>query len=314
MPDPQTIDAVPPLPSRPVEGHKGLFGRLLVVGGNKQMLGAPVLAGTAALRMGSGLVQIAVPRSILPAALSITPELIGLGLGKGTGARVLAESAEQADALVLGPGLGSSPVAAGRVGRLVRMDKPMVLDADALNILSVGKRWPTGLKAHAVLTPHPGEMARLGKLFGRDRVPADDAGRIEYAVAAAEAFEQVIVLKGSRTIVTDAARVYVNHTGDSSLSKAGSGDVLSGILGCLLAQHLDRFEAACLAVHIHGRAGELAGEKLGMRSVLARDVIDALPAAIAELESQGSPRRSRNAGPSSKRPLPEGEGARSISG
>jgi ADP-dependent NAD(P)H-hydrate dehydratase len=274
------VETVPPLPPRPADGHKGMFGRVLVVGGNKQMLGAPVLAGTAALRMGSGLVQIAVPRSILAAALSVTPELIGLALGKGTGARVLDDAAQKADAIVLGPGLGSSPVAAGRVGRLVRLEKPMVLDADALNVLSAGKRWPAGVKAHAVLTPHPGEMARLGKLIGRDKVPEDDEGRIDYAVAAATAFGQVIVLKGSRTVVTDAARVYVNHSGDSSLSKAGSGDVLSGILGCLLGQKLDRFEAACLAVHLHGRAGELAGRKLGMRCVLARDVIEAIPAAL----------------------------------
>ncbi len=242
-----------------------------------------MLAGTAALRMGSGLVQIAVPRSILAAALSVTPELIGLSLGKGSGTRVLADAAEKADVIVLGPGLGSSPVAAGRVGRLVRLDKLMVLDADALNILSTGKRWPAIVKAQAVLTPHPGEMARLGRLIGREKVPDDDEGRIDYAVAAAAAFGQVIVLKGSRTVVTDAARVYVNHTGDSSLSKAGSGDVLSGILGCLLGQKIDRFDAACLAVHLHGRAGELAGKKLGMRCVLARDVIDALPAALNEV-------------------------------
>jgi NAD(P)H-hydrate epimerase len=279
-----TVATVPPLPPRPVDGHKGLFGRVLVVGGNKQMLGAPVLAGTAALRMGSGLVQIAVPRAILAAALSVTPELIGLALGKGSGTRLLSEAAEKADAIVLGPGLGSSPVAAGRVGRLVRLDKAMVLDADALNILSVGKRWPLTVKAQAVLTPHPGEMARLGKLIGRDKVPTDDEGRIDYAVAAAAAFGQVIVLKGSKTIVTDAARVYINHSGDSSLSKAGSGDVLSGVLGCLLGQKLDRFDAACLAVHLHGRAGEIAGRKLGMRCVLARDVIEALPAALAEAQ------------------------------
>jgi NAD(P)H-hydrate epimerase len=282
------ITTVPLLPPRPADGHKGMFGRVLVVGGNKQMLGAPVLAGTAALRMGSGLVQIAVPRSILAAALSVTPELIGLSLGKGSGTRVLSDAAEKADAIVLGPGLGSSPVAAGRVGRLVRLDKPMVLDADALNILSAGKRWPTTVKAQAVLTPHPGEMARLGKLIGRDKVPADDEGRIDDAVAAAAAFGQVIVLKGTRTVVTDAARVYINHTGDSSLSKAGSGDVLSGILGCLLGQKLDRFDAACLAVYLHGRAGELAGKKLGMRCVLARDVIDAIPACLFEMKgSQG---------------------------
>ena len=274
------IDQPPPLPDRPREGHKGLFGRVLVVGGNDGMIGAPVLAGTAALRMGSGLVQIAVPRSILPYALAITPELIGLGLGKAAGKDQLLEAAEAADAVVIGPGLGKTPEAMGRLTRLVRLEKPMVIDADGLNLLSQQKRWPTFFKAHAVLTPHPGEMNRLNKLLRRDKTPSDDEGRIDNAVAAARAFGQVVVLKGDRTVVTDGARVYVNTTGNSALSKAGSGDVLSGILGCLLGQKVDRFDAACMAVRLHGLAGEVAGERVGLRSVLARDVIDAIPVAI----------------------------------
>ena len=159
-----------------------------------------------------------------------------------------------------------------------------MLDADALNILAAGKRWHSGFKALAVLTPHPGEMARLGKLFGRTEVPADEEGRIGIAALAAKAFGQTIVLKGKGTIVTDGTRVYVNPTGDSSLSKAGTGDVLSGITGTLLAQKMGGFEAACAATWLHGRAGEIAGQRLGMRCVLAREVIDALPLAISEYE------------------------------
>src|SRR4051795_13420188 len=102
----EMIDSVPPLPPRPSEGHKGLFGRVLVVGGNDGMIGAPVMAGTAALKLGAGLVQIAVPRSILPYALSITPELIGLGLGKAAAKDQLLDAGEKADAIVIGPGLG----------------------------------------------------------------------------------------------------------------------------------------------------------------------------------------------------------------
>src|SRR3954462_2311658 len=120
------IHTLPPLPPRPLEGHKGLFGRVLIVGGNDGMIGAPVLAGTSALRSGAGLVQIAVPRAILHAALSITPELIGLGLGKAAGKGQLLAAAEQADAVVIGPGLGQTPEAAGRLTRLIRLDgKPM---------------------------------------------------------------------------------------------------------------------------------------------------------------------------------------------
>src|SRR5437870_6144692 len=129
-----TVAALPP---RPPEGHKGLFGRVLVVGGNDGMIGAPVLTGTAAMRSGAGLVQIAVPRAILHAALSITPELIGLGLGKAAGKDELLDAAEKADAVVIGPGLGQSPEAATRLTRLVRLtDKPMVIDADGLNLLA----------------------------------------------------------------------------------------------------------------------------------------------------------------------------------
>src|SRR5512142_2026487 len=121
----EQVTKLPPLPARPAEGHKGLFGRVLVVGGNDGMIGAPVMAGTSALRCGAGLVQLAVPRSILSAALSITPELIGLGLGKASGKDQLLEAAEKADAVVIGPGLGRTPEAEARVTRLVRLEKSM---------------------------------------------------------------------------------------------------------------------------------------------------------------------------------------------
>ena len=280
----QLITALPKLPPRPANGHKGMFGRVLIVGGHDDMIGAPAMAGTSALRMGAGLVQVAVPRGILLPILTTTLELIGLGLGKGVG-RVLIEAAEKANAIVLGPGLGQTADAKARVARLTRMDKPMVIDADGLNILAAGKKWPANFKAQAVLTPHPGEMARLGKLFGQTKVPSDDEGRMKIALKAAETFGQVIVLKGQHTVVTDGQRAYVNQTGDSSLSKAGTGDVLSGIIGALLGQKMERFEAACLGVHLHGRAGEIAGKRLGQRCVLAREVIDALPQAVKEHES-----------------------------
>src|SRR5688500_8676091 len=249
----ERIHEVPKIAARPADGHKGMFGRVLVVGGNDGMIGAPAFAGAAALRMGAGLVQIAVPRSILAATLSITPECIGIGLGKASAKDDLLKAAEVADAVVIGPGLGRTPEAEARLTRLVRLDKPMVIDADGLNLLADQKRWPTYFKARAVLTPHPGEMARLGKLLNVRDVPADEAGRIEIAARAAEAFGQVVVLKGHGTVVTDGDRVYVNRTGNSSLSKAGTGDVLSGIIGALLAQGLDRFDAAAAAVHLHGR-------------------------------------------------------------
>jgi NAD(P)H-hydrate epimerase len=271
------IVTLPKLPERPIEGHKGLFGRVLVIGGSDAMLGAPVLAGTAALRMGSGLVQIAVPRAILASALSITPELIGLPLGAGN-LRELVAAAEIADALVIGPGMGTKREAKSRLLKLLSIERPAVIDADALNLLAVEKRWPK-MDLRAVLTPHPGEMKRLARHLRRKEVPTDGGGRIEIAIEAAKTFKQVVVLKGHRTVVTDGDRVYVNRTGDSSLSKAGAGDVLSGIIAALLGQKMDRFDAACAGAWLHGKAGELAGKQLGLRSVLARDVIDSLPRA-----------------------------------
>jgi ADP-dependent NAD(P)H-hydrate dehydratase len=280
----EMITELPDLPPRPVEGHKGMFGRLLIVGGNEEMIGAPVLAGTAALRTGAGLVQIALPKSVLPTALSITPELIGLGLTRG-GTSKLIDAAEKADVLVIGPGLGQSADAEERLRQLMRLEKPAVVDADALNFLAKKKKWPQWFKLRAVLTPHPGEMARLAKLIGRSTVPTDEPGRIDIAIAAAKAFGQIVLLKGFRTVITDGKRVYINHTGNSSLSKAGAGDVLSGVIGTLLAQEMDPFDAARLGAHLHGRAGEIAGERLGMRSVLAIEVVEEISEALRELSA-----------------------------
>ncbi|MFT3785457.1 MAG: NAD(P)H-hydrate dehydratase [Tepidisphaeraceae bacterium] len=277
----------PSLPPRPREGHKGLFGRVLVVGGNVDMIGAPALSGRAALRTGSGLVQIAMPRAVLATALTICPELIGLGLAAGANAKTLGDAIAKADVGVVGPGMGQSREANERLKLLIQAGKPLVIDADALNLLSLGKRWPTKFVSPAVLTPHPGEMKRLGALIGIERVPSDDAGRLDVARRAAKAFGQVLVLKGANTVVAAPdGRAFVNATGDSSLSKAGTGDVLAGMIASFIGQKLERFEAACLGVHLHGRAGELAGERSNSRSVLASDVIETIPAALSEYEAK----------------------------
>src|SRR5690606_13220240 len=129
---PTRITDLPALPDRPREGHKGLFGRVLIVGGNDAMIGAPVLAGAAALRMGSGLVQVAMPRSVLAAGLSVVPELIGLALGKNA-QRPLRAAAEASDVIAIGPGMGTGAQAAAWLKDLIRLDKPLVIDADGLN-------------------------------------------------------------------------------------------------------------------------------------------------------------------------------------
>lgn len=284
----EIVAAVPPLPPRAADGHKGTFGRVLIVAGSSGMIGAAALSGMAALRMGAGLVQVASPASIVPAILTITPELIALPLGASSG-RELSEAMAKSQSIMVGPGLGQSPAARQRVMKVIAMDKPMVVDADALNILAAGRAWPASFNGRAVLTPHPGEMGRLAKFLGGGRVPDDETGRIEIAIAAAKKFAQVVVLKGHRTVVTDGRRVFVNQTGDSTLAKAGSGDILSGILATLLAQAMERFDAACAAVHLHGRCGEQAGRARGRRCGLARDVIDAMSGAVAEAEDRPRP-------------------------
>jgi NAD(P)H-hydrate epimerase len=293
--DNERIEQPAALPQRPADGNKGTFGRVLIVGGNDEMIGAPVLAGMAALRTGAGLVQIALPKSVLAAALSICPELIGMGLGGAGDTARLVEAAEKADAVVVGPGLGASAEAKERLRALVGIEgKAMVVDADGLNILAKLHRWPAAtFQARAVLTPHPGEMRRLASLLppseagdwtGRGPIPSDESSRVNVATAAARTFAQVVVLKGHRTVVTDGRRLYVNTTGDSTLAKAGTGDILSGVLGALLGQKVEPFEAATLAVWLHGRAGELAGQAHGGRSALGREVIECLARAIGERE------------------------------
>ena len=294
----QRMYVLPRLPERDERGHKGTFGRVLVVGGSGEMLGAGVLAGTAALRSGAGWVQLAMHRTLLGSALSVTPELVGLALGETAkeDSRLLA-AAERATAIVVGPGMGVSPLARKRLVSLLKLGKPTVVDADAITMLGAMKKWPA-MPSRCVITPHPVELARLTGHFGGGGgglgiakgppvvFPASERGRIDWAGLAATKLGVVVVLKGAGTVVaengTAAGRLYVEPTITSALAKAGTGDVLAGILGTLMAQMDDTFSAAVLAVHLHARAGVLAGERLGVRSVLARDVITELGHAIRE--------------------------------
>ncbi|MCC6240305.1 MAG: NAD(P)H-hydrate dehydratase [Phycisphaerales bacterium] len=279
----EPVITLPKLPPRPADSHKGTFGRVLIVGGQEQMIGAPVLAGAAALRMGSGLVQIAMPHQVLAAGLSVVPELIGLALDEDS-VDALQHAAGQADVIAIGPGMGTGPGAQRWLDALIGLDKPMVIDADGLNLLAQKKHWPGSFKARAVLTPHPGEMKRLAHLFDCDCIPSDDTGRIAVASQAATALRQVIVLKGARTVISNGTHYRLNTSGDNSLSKAGSGDVLTGIIASLIGQGMDNFQAAMLGAYLHGLAGQAAGRRIGPRSVLARDVIDGIAAALAEYQ------------------------------
>ncbi len=276
---------LPALPDRPEDGHKGTFGRVLVIGGSRAMAGAPILSGRAALRTGSGLVQLAFDDLMHTASIAACPELIGLP-GANKPATVLG-AAKLSDAIVVGPGWGQSPANKKTLLSLLKLDAKLVVDADALNLLATQKAWPA-TKAKCVLTPHPGEMARLAKAYRLGTFEDDDESRVKVATALAKKTKCVVVLKGFRTVVIDpdkANDVYLNVTGDSSLSKAGTGDVLAGMIASLIGQGMSPYNAACLGVYLHGRAGEIAGQSLGPRSVLASDVIDAIFAAIRAYES-----------------------------
>jgi NAD(P)H-hydrate epimerase len=279
------VRQVPRLPPRPADAHKGTFGKVLVVAGSTGMSGAAVLAGTAALRGGAGLVQVAVPEPVaavvaasqpcyltapLPADIEGRLALPGLG--------VLTQLTLSASAVVAGPGLGRSDDITTLVGDLVAAtEAPLVLDADALNSLAGRLDGLSRRTAPAVLTPHPGEFARL---VGGDTA-AVQADRQERAVAFARAHGVIVVLKGAGTVVTDGRRVYINTTGNPGMATGGTGDVLSGLLGALLAgRALEPFDAAVLAVYLHGLAGDLARDDLGETSLIATDLLDYLPRAF----------------------------------
>ncbi|MEM6561731.1 MAG: NAD(P)H-hydrate dehydratase [Planctomycetota bacterium] len=255
-------------------GHKGTFGKLLVVGGSDTMIGAPMLAALAAYRSGCGYVIAALPKSVLASALTVVPEVVGVVQEDAV------DAAGSADALVLGPGLGQR----FDVGELLGLGKPTVLDADGLTSWSTRGEWWKRLPGNCVLTPHPGEA----RTISGGPVPTDDAGRRQWTLAHAFTWNTTVLLKGERTVIANAdGRVAVNDTGDSTLAKAGSGDVLSGVIGTLLAQGLEPFDAAVLGAKAHGHAGELAGAKWTTRGALARDVCDQLPFALRALEAQG---------------------------
>jgi len=274
------------LPSRPLGGHKGTFGHALVVGGALGKTGAALLAAHGALRAGIGLVTLAAPRSLVPIFASQLAEAMCLVLeDSGSGELAAAHApeirreAEARDALVLGPGLGQSEGAAVLARELVtKVGVAAVVDADALNAFA-GALDSLRASAPRILTPHPGEAARL---LGSDTaaVQADRAGA---ARALASRSNAVVVLKGARTVVANpAGELSINLTGGPGLAAGGSGDVLAGVLGALLARGLTAWDAARLGVHLHGLAGDLGPAQGGLASELAAR----LPSAWQSLASE----------------------------
>jgi NAD(P)H-hydrate epimerase len=267
-----------------------MFGCVLVIAGSRGMSGAAVLCGSAALRGGAGLVRIATPISIRPEVAVGNPCYMTVPVAEDdvgqlgrTALPELMALKDASDVIALGPGLGRSPEVSDVVAALLAaVEKPMVLDADGLNAVSSAQ---IRLKAEfpRVLTPHPGEFARL---TGQD-TPTVQANREALAVEYARTHQVVLVLKGAGTIVTDGRRCYRNQSGNPGLATGGSGDVLTGLIAALLAQKLEPFAAAQLGVYIHGRAGDHVASELGETGMIASDLLAALPLALRDHQQAG---------------------------
>ncbi len=267
--------------------HKGTAGHVLILGGSAGLTGAPMLAAVAAMRAGAGLATIACPAGIALEVKASRPEVMLLPLGQGTQWTAdlmdeLAPALERFDAVVAGPGLGRSPGAAGFLRAYLDTSRiPTVFDADALTVLASEKDLLKKIKESAIVTPHPGEMARLLGLETAE-VQADRSG---CSRRLAQECGAVCVLKGAASLVAQAGRpLAVSPYREPNLAVAGSGDVLSGVAGRLLAGGLDAYLAACLSVLWHGHAGRVLSRDFPYRGNMPLEIAHALPQAIKELK------------------------------
>lgn len=290
------------LPPRPADSNKGTFGKALVVGGSATYVGAPGLAALGAYRAGAGLVTVAAPEAVVQALAGHLLEVTWLplpGIPAGTLDSALLDQMRGYDALLVGPGMGRafdvSRFLTALVGPVQEDFPPLVIDADGLNLLAGQDEWWTQLPERTVLTPHPGEMARLARVeaepeSGRSAVQIVQARRLELAAEKAAQWRCVVLLKGAYSVVAAPdGRLAVIPFADAALARAGTGDVLAGMIVGLLAQGLEPFDAAAVGAYLHGYAGTLAAAYTGTRaSVLASDVAANIHAAIAGvIESEG---------------------------
>ncbi|MBN1991302.1 MAG: NAD(P)H-hydrate dehydratase [Anaerolineae bacterium] len=280
------------LPPRPVDGHKGTFGTALVVAGSLHYTGAALLAGQAAYRSGAGLVTLASPKTVHPILAARSIETTYLPLPDQDGAlapaavQILEERLAQVEAALIGPGLGQHPPTVSFLRQLLAGRDPLPplgLDADALNILAQQNEWWKLLPPHCILTPHPGEMARLTGVTPQEV----QAARLETACEMAAKWNQIVLLKGAHTIIAAPdGRTMVLPFANPALAKAGSGDVLAGAIVGLLAQGLAPFAAAEAGAYLHGLCGEIAREHLGVAAVVAGDLLGFLPMAMREVRGE----------------------------
>ena len=271
------------LSPRPADAHKGSSGRVVVLAGSGQYRGAALLAARAATRGGAGLVQVAVPQCLSSSFSSALPSVIVCPLRETATGRIsttaihrVQELLSGAGALVAGPGLSVSRGLLDLMTRLLIMDRPpTVLDADALNLISLMNH-PQALQPHDILTPHPAEAARL---LG-ETTPIPEERRGDAALSISQKLGCVVVLKGHRTRIASGSELFENETGNPILATGGTGDVLAGLIGALLARGLKSLDAARLGVHVHGATADLLRDKRGEEGLLPSELADALPLAL----------------------------------
>lgn len=263
------------LPVRSNNSHKGSFGKVLVIAGSPSISGAAYLAGAASYRMGSGLVKIYTPKENKTAMQTLLPEaLLEIYDREQPSKEQLTQAIKWADVIVIGPGLGMDAEAEKILQYVICESKvPLVIDADGINLLAKNKNWIYAKKAEMILTPHILEMARLLDV-SKETVKEQFMKIAEEFV---KKYPVTLVLKDARTLVAkNGEYLYVNTSGNSGMATGGSGDVLAGITGGLLAQGMEPVEAARLAVHLHGMAGDKAAEAKGVYAMTARDILDGM--------------------------------------
>ena len=280
------------LPERGERAHKGTFGRVLIVGGSIELPGAALLTALGAMRTGAGLVTVAAAESVVARLAGAVPEVTWLALDEEApgliapgGWRRITSEARAFDAAVVGPGLGRQPATQRRTRQLVAsVPVPTVVDADGLNALAGDRRWWRALRSTLVLTPHPVEF---GRLTGGEPPSDDDETRARVASDAAGEWGQVVVLKGAHSVVaTGDGAVRRSDVSTPALATAGSGDVLAGVVGALLAGGCAPGIAAACGVAVHARAGQLVAERIGTAGGIATDIVGFLPAAMTDLRGR----------------------------
>lgn len=276
------------IPPRYIQSNKGSYGKVFFLTGSIGMTGAGYLAGSAALRTGSGLVYLGVPMTLTPIYDTLLAEAITLPLYDNNTGVLLRKSNDKVleyinkmDVAAIGPGLSVNDDITDIVGNIIEKARiPLVLDADALNAISRDVAVLRKLKTQAVLTPHPGEMARLAGIT----VEEVQNNRIDTALEFACKWKVITILKGAKTVIAlPDGTVFINPTGNAGMATAGTGDVLTGIIASLAGQGLSMTDAAVAGVYIHGTAGDNAAEKKGMHGLIARDIVEELPGVIKYL-------------------------------